>query len=148
MSHRYDREELRRVFDRSSGRCHLCHGDLVFSAYGDTGHRAGWEVDHSKARRRGGSDRLQNLLPAHVACNRAKGAASSRSFRRTKGKRFAPLSVEARKRSRARNAACSAAAGWGLASLACPQLRLLALVVGADVGHGVDPDRVRAWWAE
>ena len=34
---------------------------------GEFGERGAWEVDHSKALANGGTDRLNNLLPAHIS---------------------------------------------------------------------------------
>jgi 5-methylcytosine-specific restriction endonuclease McrA len=58
------------IFERTDGRCHLCSKPLALSNYGRLGRRGSWEVDHSKPRARGGTDRLSNLLPACPACAR------------------------------------------------------------------------------
>ncbi len=147
MGRRYTQDDLARIFDRCSGRCHLCHGPLALYAYGRTDDPRGWEVDHSVARKRGGSDRLQNLFPAHPACNRSKRTANSRAFRLSKGHRYAPLSVNERRKAKARNAVGVGAACWLVASLFWPPLRILAAISGAALGHEADPDRAREWWA-
>lgn len=78
---RYDDYELTEIFEKTDGECHLCAGRLTFSAYGDLDHPKGWEVDHSNPRANGGTDYFRNLMPAHVSCNRQKGAMSNASFR-------------------------------------------------------------------
>ena len=77
----YDNEILNDIFDKTDGYCHICDGKITFSAYGDVYHRKGWEVDHSIPRAKGGTDHLNNLLPAHTSCNRSKGAYSTRTAR-------------------------------------------------------------------
>ena len=90
---RYSNKRLNSVFDRTDGRCHLCHRRLAFSNYGELGSGGAWEVDHSLAKALGGSDHLNNLYPSCVPCNRYKGVGSSRTTRARHGKSKAPLSV-------------------------------------------------------
>lgn len=93
-------EKRRLIFDRTSGKCHICHSALEFSSYGKDD---GWEVEHSNPRANGGTDRLSNLYPAHVKCNRSKGVKTTASARRKFGKKRAPLSVEKRRESKLSN---------------------------------------------
>jgi len=54
---------LDRIFLRTDGRCHLCpEGRLCRSNYGKLGTRGAWEVEHSKARANGGTDRPSEHL--------------------------------------------------------------------------------------
>ena len=88
----YSEEQLRRIFDSTNGRCHICGTRLELSAYGRGGLKGAWEVDHSRARSRGGSDTLTNLRPAHPWCNRVKKSDPSWETRRAFGLGHAPLS--------------------------------------------------------
>lgn len=45
----YSRSQLRRIYDRTSGYCHLCHKKLAFTNYGRYGAKGVWEVEHSNA---------------------------------------------------------------------------------------------------
>lgn len=69
-------EDLTDIFDQGDGHCHLCGARLSFSQYGDA-----WEVDHDTPRAQGGTDDLDNLMPACVSCNRSKQDLSSEEFR-------------------------------------------------------------------
>jgi hypothetical protein len=125
-----DEAQLRAIYDRTEGRCHICRKRLSFSNYGLFGERGAWEIEHSVAQARGGSDHGNNLFAAHIPCNRSKGNGSSRSARRQHGYVCAPYSARKRKR--------NAAIGAGIGSLALflvpPQFRLVAAVVGAVTG--------------
>lgn len=97
---KWTQDKLKQVFDRTSGKCHICHRLVEYSSYGNVKRGDGWEVEHSIPRSHGGSDNLNNLYPAHVNCNRSKGAKSTVSARRKFDKKRAPLSVEKRKKSK------------------------------------------------
>ena len=131
---------LERVFDRTDGKCHICHRRVAWKNYAELGARGAWEVDHSVPRAWGGTDRLSNLFPAHIRCNRSKQASSNRRARGQHGKYRAPLSANQRGANRARNGALGAGLGWALASLFVPQLRIAATILGAAAGLGVDPE--------
>lgn len=68
----YTVEQLDLIYQRTSGKCHLCHDPLARSNYARFGERGAWEVEHSVPRARGGTDRLNNLYAAHICCNRSK----------------------------------------------------------------------------
>jgi 5-methylcytosine-specific restriction endonuclease McrA len=96
----YDDDTLRRIYDSTSGKCHLCHKKLSISNHGVLGAKGAWDVDHSIPVSEGGTDHLNNLKPACIRCNRSKGAGSTRSFRVAYGNTRAPLSVTAERRRR------------------------------------------------
>lgn len=134
-------DDLNDFYDKTAGRCHVCRKKLAFTKYGLVRARGAWEVDHSRARARGGTDLFRNLLPACIGCNRSKGARSTRSARAYHGYSKAPLSRGARSEDRSRNtilAACAGAiighAGWG------PKAAPLGLLVGALIGSNVSVD--------
>ena len=64
--------ELRQIFQKSDGRCHLCGKVLVFAKYGHFGRLGEWELDHVKPWSEGGLTNLANLSPACISCNRSK----------------------------------------------------------------------------
>ena len=105
---RYSALQLQRIFDASDGRCHLCFESLSRDGYGIQ-----WEVDHSRARKIGGSSSLRNLYAAHLACNRSKQVKPARTVRAQFGFAKKPLS----KQQRAKRASSGAAVGLGGASL-------------------------------
>jgi hypothetical protein len=94
----YSDEVLSRIWDRTGGECHLCGGRLTFMNHGKLGRAGAWEVDHSRAHARGGTDHGNNLWPAHIPCNREKSIRTSGAARATYGLTRAPLSKEQRRR--------------------------------------------------
>ena len=88
---RLSEDRINEIFDRTSGKCHLCHKKLSFKNYGHPGDRGAWEIEHSVPRACGGSDRINNLYAACISCNRAKGARTTRSMRLRRGLTRAPV---------------------------------------------------------
>lgn len=76
----WDEDTINEVYDRNDGYCWHCGKKLAFSNYGVIGSRGAWEIDHSVPVSRGGTDRLNNLVPACIECNRSKQDLSSRQF--------------------------------------------------------------------
>jgi len=122
--------ELRAIYDRTEGHCHICRKRLSFCNYGAFGKRGAWEIEHSVAQAQGGTDHLNNLFASCISCNRSKGDCSSRTARRQHGYACAPFSNRKRKR--------NAILGAGVGSLAMlfvpPQFRLAVAIVGAVAG--------------
>ena len=56
------RREREEVLKKTAGRCHICCGEVDPS----------WRVDHVQPPGEGGSNELDNLLPAHRLCNHYK----------------------------------------------------------------------------
>ena len=137
-----DAAALKRVFDRSSGKCHICHKQLAFNNYNQPGTRGAWHVEHSRPRARGGSDRLNNLYPAHIYCNIAKGVTTSRTARKVHGLTRAPLSAKARRTAKVENGVVGGAFGMVVgAALAGPAGVLLGGLLGSKFGYDQNPDR-------
>lgn len=123
--------ELKRaVYARSGGDCHICHDPVGPRSYGRLESPLGWEIDHSVPRSRGGTDRLNNLYPAHIDCNRSKGAKSTRTARRAFGYGAAPLSLA--QRAEARQLALLVGVGGGGA-------------IGYWLGQQMDISREAKW---
>jgi HNH endonuclease len=132
---------LNQIYDRTSGRCHICHKKLAFTNYGKVGASAAWEVEHSIPQARGGTDHLNNLYPACISCNRSKGSSSTVSARSKHGKSRAPLSVEKRKKARTGNTLAGGALGAMVGSVGGPVGAFIGACLGASLGHSQDPDK-------
>ncbi len=138
----YSKADLRTIYDRTSGKCHICGKQLALTNYGLFGERGAWEVEHSNARARGGTDRLNNLYAACIACNRSKGAETTRAARAREGRTRAPLSRERRTAAKRENAVLGGALGFlAGAALAGTGLGLLGLGIGALGGYNANPDK-------
>jgi hypothetical protein len=88
----YSEIQLRAIYDRTDGRCHLCHKRVAFIGYGSCSARGSWEVEHSRPRVYGGTDHGNNLKPSCIRCNRSKGSYTTRTARSWNGVSRAPLS--------------------------------------------------------
>lgn len=132
--------ELKKIYDRTSGYCHLCHKKLALTNYGIVGSRGAWEVDHSVARARGGTDHGNNLYACCIPCNRAKGTLNSRRIRKENGKKRVPLSSLKRSEARVSNAAGGAILGGIVGSIMGPIGAIVGAAFGAKVGMSQNPD--------
>jgi hypothetical protein len=137
----YTKEELRCIYDRTSGYCHLCQKKRAFTNYGRIGARGSWEVEHSRAQANGGTHRLNNLYAACIPCNRSKGVRTSRSVRLENGCSRAPLSKTARSSAKSGNALSGGALGVLAGARFGPVGMLIGGVVGAIIGYEANPDR-------
>lgn len=79
----YDSDFLSRIFEKTGGHCVFCGKQLSWKNYSISNGRGGWEVDHSLPVSKGGTDHLNNLIPACIPCNRSKGTLTTRQYRRT-----------------------------------------------------------------
>jgi len=134
----YTTEELRKIYERTNGNCHICHGRMALKNYGVVGARSAWEIDHSVPRARDGRDHGNNLFGAHIPCNRSKGIVSSRAARARNGVKRAPLSKVAAAEKRTGNTVVGVAAG-GVTGAVAGALSGLSLglpggIVGGIVG--------------
>lgn len=129
------------IYNRTSGKCHICHKKLAFKNYGQHGERGAWEIDHSRPRARGGSDHGNNLFAACISCNRSKQADSSRKTRLAAGYRRSPLSPQAKENVKIWAAIKGAGAlGFVGARLAGPPGALIGGILGLLMGLESDPD--------
>ena len=81
----YSNEERNIIYDKTEGHCNICNKKLSWSNYGNPVGKAPWEVDHSKAIARDGTNHLNNLEPVCIDCNRKKGTDTTPSARRKFG---------------------------------------------------------------
>lgn len=139
----YDEAKRRAIYDKTAGRCHICHKKLALKNYGCQGSRGAWEVDHGVARARGGGDSLKNLLAACCDCNREKSSGTTRRARRRAGhgKTRAPMSLAAQEASRAQSAVVLGGLGALIGgSVGGPPGAWLGGIAGSTVGAILDPD--------
>ena len=139
---KYPKDLLDRIYDRTSGYCHICHKKLSRRNYAQYGERGAWEVDHSNARCNGGSDHCNNLFAACISCNREKGDATTIAARGWNGKKRAPLSPDKRKAAQFESGVFSAAAG-GVCGGAVfgPVGAVVGGLIGACLGGSQNPDK-------
>lgn len=134
-------DELNEIYEHTSGYCHICRKKLSFKNYGCFGKRGAWEVEHSNPRSKGGTNRLNNLYPACISCNRSKNNSSTKSARSVHGHRKAPLSVENRKKAKIGNALGSGALGVLAGSILGPVGSIVGGILGVVHGHRRNPDK-------
>ncbi|HPD13633.1 MAG TPA: HNH endonuclease [Planctomycetota bacterium] len=134
-------EQLRRIYDRTQGKCHICGKKLALKNYGVHGSRGCWSVEHSHARALGGSDHGNNLYPACISCNSSKGSGTTRSARAQHGRTRAPLSRKAERKVRVKNAVAGAGIGAVIGGvLGGPPGAVVGGLFGGAVGHEADPE--------
>ncbi|RZO54167.1 MAG: HNH endonuclease [Sandaracinaceae bacterium] len=107
----FTNEEIDIVWEKTNRRCHICRKTVARRNHGTIGRRGSWEIDHSNPKAKGGSDRLSNLLPACVPCNRSKREGSTRAARAQHGHSRRPLSAAEIEKAQLRNAGIGGAGG-------------------------------------
>lgn len=139
---RFSNDDLNGIYDRTDGDCHICGRRLSFTNYGQFGSRGAWEVEHSVARARGGTNRRNNLYPACIPCNRAKRDGTTRSARARYGRTTAPLSAPKKLERRKSNAIKGAGIGWVASRLLQTSVNGTAALVaiGGFIGYDIEPD--------
>jgi len=138
----YSDEQLSRIYDRTSGYCHICHRKLAFSNYGRFGAKGAWEVEHSNAQARGGTGNACNLYAACISCNRSKGTLRTKTARAWNGKRRAPLSYAKRQAAKEKQALAGGLIGGALGGLVVgPIGALTGAALGAGWSGKQNPDR-------
>lgn len=138
---RYSEDHLNRIYDRTSGYCHICQKKLSFKNYGKPRSRGAWEVEHSKPQAMRGTSRLNNLYPACISCNREKGTRTTRTARAWHGRKKAPLPRGRRKQAKARNALFGGAVGGILGSVLGPWGAAVGTALGARLAYKKNPDK-------
>lgn len=134
-------KQLRSIFDRTSGYCHLCHKKVSFKNRGSVGKRGAWDVDHSVPRSKGGSDHLNNLYAACISCNRSKQNKNNRSQRKINGVTRSPISRHQRAVQNRKNILLGASAGALLGMRFGPPGMLFGAILGAAFGKDVTVER-------
>ena len=137
----FAKDERRKIFDRTSGKCHICHENLAFINYATPDARGAWEVEHSNPKAKGGTDRLNNLYPACIACNRSKGTQSTRTVRARNRKTRAPLSREKREKAKRTNAISYGLGAGAITYMLFPPAAWLVGLAAMYIGYKRNPDR-------
>jgi len=137
----YDKNTLRKIYDRTTGYCHICKKKLSFKNYGKTGKRGAWEVEHSHPRSSGGTNHLNNLYAACISCNNLKGIHTTQTARSWNNRTRAPLSKVRREKAK-----CASAIGWGIVgagigAVGGPVGMLLGAGILGKAGYDAEPDR-------
>ncbi len=137
----FSETKRRQIYQRTDGKCHLCHKKLAFKNYGVFDARGAWEIEHSKAQANGGTHHLNNLYAACISCNRSKGAGSTQSARSRNGVSRAPYSKAKKERITRKNALIGTLAGMAVGTVfGTPAAILLCGTAGGLIGNNVDPE--------
>ena len=137
----YSLDSLRKIYDRTAGRCHLCGKKLSLSNYGSFEKKGSWEIEHSVPRCKGGTNHANNLFPACISCNRSKGVLTSRSARSKYSRTRAPLSKSRKEEVRMQNG-LGAAIICGLIGATTGGLgAILGGLIGLCCGYEMDPEQ-------
>lgn len=137
----FTKDKRRRVYDRSSGYCHICHKKLAWKNYREIEARGAWEIEHSNPKARGGTDALNNLYPACIPCNHSKRTKSTRSARAVYGKTRAPLTREKREKAKMLNSVMYGLGGAVIARMLWPPATLFAGLICMIIGQKRNPDK-------
>lgn len=78
----YSEDRRARIFQKTDGYCIYCGKKLSWKNYGLLNTRGCWEIDHSRPKSKGGTDHMNNLVPACIPCNRDKGDQTSSQYGR------------------------------------------------------------------
>jgi len=135
-----DAQRLNAIYDRTGGYCHICHKKLAFQSYAAFGRRGAWEIEHSVPRVLGGTDRLCNLYPACIRCNRQKQHVSTRTARHWNGQTRAPRSAERRRQLKSENTWAGAELGFLLGAPFGGVGAILGPIVGGYLGRAAKAD--------
>lgn len=136
----FTNDELSRIYNRTNGRCHICHCSLSYSNYGHHGSRGSWHVEHSRPRALGGTNHGNNLYAACIPCNLAKGTHHTRTARGWNGNTRAPYSGQKLRAKRETNTAGGALIGAGLGLLIGGPIGALVVgFLGGAIGNDSSP---------
>jgi 5-methylcytosine-specific restriction endonuclease McrA len=138
---RYSEAQRRLIYDRTRGKCHICHIKLAFRNYGQCEARGAWHVEHSIPVANGGTDHGNNLFAACIPCNLDKSTATSRTARSWNGQQRAPLSKSRHEVARTNNRITVGMIGAGLGAVfGGPSGAFIGGLLGTAIGEGMDPD--------
>lgn len=135
----YSPQQLDAIFEKTNGRCHICRKTLARQSYGTMKTPGAWEVDHSVPQAKGGTDRLGNLLPACISCNRSKQDSSTETARRKHGFRASPLSKKKKTDNTWLGTVAGGTAGWIVLASLGPLGIVIGTVSGMTVGYFYEP---------
>lgn len=88
--HSFDWRKIKKIIQKTEGRCFYCHCQLPNDTYvPDDGYAASykirnWHVDHVMPISRGGSNLIENLVPACCKCNAEKSNMTASEYMESK----------------------------------------------------------------
>lgn len=129
-----DINRLQKIFDKTSGSCHICGKSLKFSNYGLKTGVGSWSIDHSRPKAKGGTDHLNNLYASCPGCNLQKGTQSTRSVRAKNGLTRAPLSKVKRQKKKTQYTTTGALLGAGIGAIFGPVGSSAGAIIGGIIG--------------
>lgn len=138
---KFSEQQLKKIFERTDGYCHLCHKKLVFKNRGKYGERGAWHVEHTKAKANGGTDHLNNLKPSCIACNLEKGVKPTKVIRMNKAFARAPYSKKKKESLKKQNTTTGAILGGLLGSTAGPAGMVIGSALGGLIGKENSPKK-------
>ena len=136
-----EKEKLQKIYTKTDGNCHICHGKLSFSNYGSHGERGAWEVEHSNPKSKGGTDNLNNLFAAHIRCNREKGAQHTKTARAKHGNTRAPYSKKKKQEIKTSYTVSGTIIGGAVGLIFGPVGSLVGATIGAAIGNNSSPKK-------
>ena len=134
-----DVSHLRKIYSKTDGQCHICRKKLHFFNYGKHSTKGDWHIEHSIPRAKGGTDHLNNLYPACIACNCEKGVSSTRSARNQYGNFRAPYSREKKEKIRDDNTSAGLLIGGAIGLIGGPVGFFVGAAIGGIIGNSNYP---------
>lgn len=129
-----EKERLRKIYEKTDGHCHICHSSLVFASHGKHNTKGAWHIEHSKPKSKGGTDHLNNLLPACIPCNLTKGVKHTKIARAKHGHTRAPLSKVKKQDIQGKRIIVGGIVGGIFGIVGGPLMMLVGIGVGASAG--------------
>ncbi len=130
---------LKKIYAKTDGYCHICHGKLNFSNYGKHAMTGAWHVEHSIPRAKGGTDHLNNLYPACASCNCEKGVSSTSCARAKYGNSRAPYSKSKKDKIKENNISAGLLIGGTIGLIGGPVGFFVGAAIGGMIGSSNSP---------
>lgn len=134
-----DLQRLKNIYDRTDGYCHICHRKLSFQNHGKHGAKGAWHIEHSIAKCNGGTDRLNNLYAACIACNIEKGTLHTRTARNHNGTTRAPYHKEKKQQIKEDNTTAGMLIGGFIGAIGGPVGVAIGATIGGIIGNNNSP---------
>lgn len=131
--------QLRRIYDKTDGYCHVCHRKLSFQNHGKRDTKGAWHIEHSIPKAKGGTDHLNNLFPACIDCNIEKSTLTSRTARSYNGNTRAPYSKDKKEEIKESNTAAGILIGGVIGLVGGPWGMAIGATIGGMIGNGSSP---------
>lgn len=132
---------IKKSFAKTDGHCHLCHKKLTFNNYGKRNFKGAWHLDHSVPKSKGGSDHLNNILPACINCNEYKSDQATNIIRKKNGVSRAPYSKKKKNSIKSTNTTTGAIIGGVVGSIFGPIGTAIGAGIGGAIGNSSSPKK-------